>query len=143
MAADLFPAGAMPPAEDILRILPEIVLAGTATVLMVMVPLLKNRLSALYGHISLVAMLAAMAAAVYDLNITGMAFSNLLIVDGFAVFFRVFSVGGRRRIRALVLQLPAPRSGGNRRIPRTAPLLAVGPVPDGRVEFAHHGFHRP
>jgi len=87
--AELFPAGTMPPAEDILRILPEIILAGTATVLMVMVPLVKNRLSTLYGNISIVAMLAAMAAALYDLNITGMAFSNLLIVDRFATFFRV------------------------------------------------------
>ena len=42
MPAELFPAGVMPPAEDILRILPEIILAGTATILMVLVPLIKR-----------------------------------------------------------------------------------------------------
>ena len=89
MPAELFPAGVMPPAEDILRILPEIILAGTATILMVLVPLIKNKLSTLYGNVSIAAMLAAMAAAVYGASIPGMAFSNLLVVDHYATFFRV------------------------------------------------------
>ena len=89
MPAELFPPGVMPPAEDILRILPEIILAGTATILMVLVPLIKNKLSTLYGNVSIAAMLAAMAAAVYGASIPGMAFSNLLVVDHYATFFRV------------------------------------------------------
>ena len=89
MPAELFPPGVMPPAEDILRILPEIILAGTATILMVLVPLIKNKLSTLYGNVSIAAMLAAIAAAVYGASIPGMAFSNLLVVDHYATFFRV------------------------------------------------------
>jgi NADH-quinone oxidoreductase subunit N len=79
----------MPPAEDIVRILPEIILAGTATVLMVMVPLIKNKLTTLYGTVSIVAMLAAIAASLYGAALPGMAFSNLLVVDHYATFFRV------------------------------------------------------
>ena len=89
MAAELFPAGTMPPTEDLLRILPELILAAAGTLAMVLVPVIRNRQSYFYGNFSLGAMLAALLGAVYSAQIPGFAFSELLLVDSFAAFFRV------------------------------------------------------
>ena len=89
MAAELFPAGTMPPPEDLLRILPELILAAAGTIAMVLVPVIRNRQSYFYGNFSLGAMLAALLGALYAARIPGFAFSELLLADSFAAFFRV------------------------------------------------------
>ncbi|MDQ6676095.1 MAG: NADH-quinone oxidoreductase subunit N [Acidobacteriota bacterium] len=89
MSAELFPAGAMPPAADLVRILPELILSTAGTVLMVLVPVIKGRFPSLFGNFSIAAMLAALTAAIYAFTMPGPAFGNLLIIDGFATFFRV------------------------------------------------------
>lgn len=89
MVVDLFPAGTMPPGEDIVRILPEIIVGTAATILMVLVPLFKNKLSTFFGNFSLAAILLAILGALYAGQVPGLAFSSLLVVDKFATFFRV------------------------------------------------------
>jgi NADH-quinone oxidoreductase subunit N len=46
-----------------------------------------------FGHISLVALAAAMVAALYAYDSPGPAFSGMLVVDGFSTFFRVLVTG--------------------------------------------------
>ncbi len=78
---------------DLLRILPEIILTVMGTLLMVIDPLVRRRSSNLFGHIGLLSMAGAMAAAIYACADPGPAFGGMLIVDGFATFFRVLVLG--------------------------------------------------
>jgi len=89
------PVDLMPASDELLRILPEIVLTVMGTLLMVLDPILHKRSSNAFGHISIAALLAAMGAAVYAYTRQGPGFGNMLVVDGFATFFRalVIAVG--------------------------------------------------
>jgi NADH-quinone oxidoreductase subunit N len=77
---------------DLLRFLPEIILTVMATLLMVLDPVLNRRSSSAFGHLSLAALLAAMAAAVSAYGRGGTAFGGMLVIDGFATFFRVLVI---------------------------------------------------
>lgn len=83
------PANFMPSADDLLRFSPELILTIAGTLLMVLEPIFGKRAPKLFGHISIVAFLAAIAGAFGAQSVAGFAFSNLLIVDGYATFFRV------------------------------------------------------
>jgi NADH-quinone oxidoreductase subunit N len=74
---------------DTIRFLPEIILTIAATLLMVLDPLLNKRGSNAFGNLSILALLGAIAASVYDYGDPGPAFGGLLMVDGFTTFFRV------------------------------------------------------
>lgn len=80
---------------DAIRFLPEILLTVMGTLLMVIDPLVKKRTSHLFGHLSLLTLAAAIGAAVLAYSQAGPAFGGMLVVDGFATFFRVLvlSVG--------------------------------------------------
>lgn len=78
---------------DLIRFLPEIILTVMGTLLMVLDPVLHKRSSNAFGHISLFSLAAAMAGAVYAYSVPGPAFGGMLIVDGFATFFRVLVIG--------------------------------------------------
>jgi len=78
--------------QDALRFLPEIILTVMGTLLMVLDPLIHRRSSPAFGHISLVALLAALGGSVYANSIAGPAFGGMLKVDGFATFFRVLVI---------------------------------------------------
>lgn len=85
-----------PPLDDYIRFLPEIIMTVAATlvmVLQVLMPEAKPKSS--LGHVSLIAFAAALWAAVFAYMHPGTAFSGMLIVDGYATFFRilVISVG--------------------------------------------------
>ncbi len=62
------------------------------TFLMVLDPVLKKRASYAFGHLSILALLAALGASVMAFNDPGPAFGGLLVVDGFGTFFRVLSI---------------------------------------------------
>jgi NADH-quinone oxidoreductase subunit N len=83
------PVNFVPSGDDLLRIAPEIILTIIGTLLMVLDPLFAKRLPKIFGHISIVALIAGIIGAVQASSVPGPAFSNLLIVDGFATFFRV------------------------------------------------------
>ena len=74
---------------DLVRFLPEIILVVVGTAIMVLDPLLDRRESKAYGTLSLAALAAAMAAAIAAYSQSGPAFGGMIVVDGFATFFRV------------------------------------------------------
>ncbi len=80
---------APPSADDLLRFAPETILSVAGTLLMVLDPFFAKKAPKLFGHISIVAFILAIFAAIAANGVAGPAFSNLLIVDGFATFFRI------------------------------------------------------
>src|SRR4051794_31716648 len=78
--------------QDALRFLPEIILTVVGTLLMVLDPLIHKRASTAFGNITLAALVAALAASVYAFTVGGPAFGGMLMVDGFATFFRVLVI---------------------------------------------------
>ncbi|MDQ6699362.1 MAG: NADH-quinone oxidoreductase subunit N [Acidobacteriota bacterium] len=87
------PANVMPSSAEMIRFLPEIILTVLGTLLMVLDPLFAIRLPKMFGNLSILGLLAAMAASIYAFTMPGPAFSNMLVVDGFATFFRVLVIG--------------------------------------------------
>jgi NADH-quinone oxidoreductase subunit N len=86
------PVDLMPSASELIRILPEIVLVVMGTLLMVFDPLIHKRSSKAFGHLSILALLAALAAAIFAYTQEGAAFGGMIVVDGFATFFRVLVI---------------------------------------------------
>jgi NADH-quinone oxidoreductase subunit N len=76
-------------AGDLIRFLPETILTAMGTLMMVLDPILHRRGSHAFGHMSIVALIAAMGGAVYAYTQAGPAFGGMLMVDGFATFFRL------------------------------------------------------
>jgi NADH-quinone oxidoreductase subunit N len=83
----------MPSSAEYLRFLPEIILTIAGTLVMVMDASNERRGSSLYGNISIAAMIAAIAASLTAYADGGPAFSQMLLVDGFATFFRILVIG--------------------------------------------------
>ena len=79
----------MPASADLIRFLPETILTIMGTFLMVIIPLVNRRSSNVFGHVALFALVAALAGSVLAYTQPGPAFGGMLIVDGFATFFRV------------------------------------------------------
>src|ERR1700739_4133208 len=78
-----------PPREDILRLMPEIILSLSGILLMLIEPLLtRARRSVLVGLAALGSGLA-LVSTIYPEMLPGTAFSGLLRVDGFSVFVHV------------------------------------------------------
>jgi NADH-quinone oxidoreductase subunit N len=84
------PVSSIPSGAEYLRFLPEIILSAAATLVMMLDPLTRKK-NALAG-LTLMAFLAALAAAVYANGSPGAAFSDLLVVDGFGTLFRVLVI---------------------------------------------------
>lgn len=80
---------------DLIRFLPEIILTVMGTALMVLDPVLHKRSSYAFGHLTIGALIAAIGGALFAFSQPGPAFGGMLVVDGFATFFRVLvmSVG--------------------------------------------------
>ena len=87
------PANFAPTAIDYLRILPEILMIITGTLIMVLEPLIGGSKRNAFSSVTLVGFIAALVAAVAANDHPGLSFSNMLIVDGFATFFRVLVIG--------------------------------------------------
>jgi len=92
------PINLAPAAVEYLRFLPEIILIVAGTLLMALDVILRKQSRNIYGHISIVALLCSMAAAVFAYSSPGPAFSDMLVVDGFATFFRVLVIGVGRLV---------------------------------------------
>jgi NADH-quinone oxidoreductase subunit N len=87
------PVNFAPSAIDYLRILPEIIMILAGTLIMLIEPLLGERKKEGLSFLTVVAFLAALVAAVMANNNPGTSFSKMLVVDGFATFFRVLVIG--------------------------------------------------
>ena len=82
-----------PPLEDYLRILPEIILTVFGMIVMFVDPLLdEERNQKPLGAIALIGSLAALASTFIMANHPGTAFSAMVRVDSFSVFFHVLVI---------------------------------------------------
>ncbi len=80
----------MPTSAELLRFLPETLLTIFGTLLMVLDPIFQRRSSNAFGHLTLVGLAAAIGASVWVyMTNPGTAFGGMIVVDGFATFFRV------------------------------------------------------
>jgi NADH-quinone oxidoreductase subunit N len=88
------PVNFMPGSADYLRILPEIIMTVAGTLIMLIEGWLgsENKKTNL-SIFTFVAFAAALVAAIAANANPGLSFSNMLIVDGFATFFRVLVIG--------------------------------------------------
>jgi len=86
------PTNWMPTSAEYFRFLPEIILTVFGTLLMVMDAISERRGSPLYGNITIGGLILAAIASVSAFSDPGPAFSNMLLVDGFATFFRVLVI---------------------------------------------------
>src|SRR5579863_2645365 len=79
---------AIPQSEDYIRILPELVLSGFGIVIMLLEPLMDEQKSQkLLGLIAELGALAGIAATWIMSRSPGLAFSNMVKVDDFSIFF--------------------------------------------------------
>src|SRR3954454_23644004 len=62
---------------DLIRFLPEIILTIAGTLLMVLDPLISQKSANTFGHLTIVALIAAMAASVYAFTQGGAAFGGM------------------------------------------------------------------
>ena len=83
------PANFAPSATDILRFAPETILTIAGTLLMVLDPLFARKFPRLFGHLSILSLIAAIFASIAANGVPGVAFSNLLVVDSFGTYFRI------------------------------------------------------
>ncbi|MBV8819800.1 MAG: NADH-quinone oxidoreductase subunit N [Acidobacteriaceae bacterium] len=86
------PANFLPSGADYIRFLPELIMSTMGTVMMVLEGLAgeeKERKGILFGHLTLATLIASLGAAIYAQGYAGKAFSGMLIVDGYATFFKV------------------------------------------------------
>src|SRR3712207_3479838 len=84
------PANFLPTGAELFRFLPEIILAVIGTLVMVLDPLMPG--SRFPSRVALVGLFGGLWAAVAAYAIPGPAFQSMLIVDGFATFFRVLVI---------------------------------------------------
>src|SRR5271168_5244329 len=86
------PVNFAPTGTDYLRILPEIIMTIGGTLIMLIEGLLGENKKRNLAVLTFVAFAAALVAAVAANGSPGLSFSNMLIVDGFATFFRVLVI---------------------------------------------------
>jgi NADH-quinone oxidoreductase subunit N len=83
----------LPQNDDYVRILPEIVLSVFGIVVMMLEPLIDERKGQkVLGMIALLGTVAALAATFCMAQSPGLAFWNMVQVDGFSVFFHVLVI---------------------------------------------------
>lgn len=86
------PAEFMPTAVEIRRFLPEIVLIASGAALMVLSVFWRNNAARRFAPLSLLLLLAALAASIVANRDPGPAFREMITADGFAAFFRVLVI---------------------------------------------------
>jgi len=86
------PASFVPSATDYLRFLPEIIMIAIGTLIMLLEPLLGGNKKDSLSGLTVLGFIAALVAAIMANGMPGTSFSNMLIVDGFATFFRVLVI---------------------------------------------------
>jgi NADH-quinone oxidoreductase subunit N len=87
------PTNYLPTSAEYLRILPEIVLTVMGALIMLLEAVLPDNRKGVFVPATVLSLLGAMAAAVAAYSDPGPAFHNMLVVDGFATFFRVLVIG--------------------------------------------------
>ncbi len=96
MSAPLLPAvlQTIPQGVDYIRILPELILSAFGIVVMVLDPLVDEKKSQqLLGYIAFAGTIAGLLATWYMAQSPGLAFSNMVKVDAYSVFFHFLIIG--------------------------------------------------
>jgi NADH-quinone oxidoreductase subunit N len=78
-----------PPREDVLRLLPELILCAAGIVLMLAEPFVTSMRRGVFQTLATIGAAAALGATIYPARHSGVAFSGLLRIDGFSVFLHV------------------------------------------------------
>src|SRR5580692_3626827 len=86
------PVNFMPTGTDYLRLLPEIIMTIGGTLIMLIEGLLRENKKRNLAVFTFMVFAAALGSAVAANANPGLSFSNMLIVDGFATFFRVLVI---------------------------------------------------
>ncbi len=86
------PDSLFPTSAEYFRILPEIILTLVGTLIMFLEAVLKGEQKRIFAPVSLAGLAAALYASVAANNDPGFAFHDMLVVDGFATFFRVLVI---------------------------------------------------
>ena len=82
----------MPTSGEYIRVLPEIILTLAATLIMFLEALLKDRQKGILTPLAILGLLGALVGAVAANGNPGPAFHDMIVVDGFATFFRVLVI---------------------------------------------------
>src|SRR5579872_3125859 len=86
-------SGVLPQSADYVRILPEIVLSVFGMIVTLLEPVLDEEKSRkVLGVIALIGSLAGLAATWFMAQSPGLAFWNMVQVDGFSIFFHVLVI---------------------------------------------------
>jgi NADH-quinone oxidoreductase subunit N len=84
VSANFIPTGA-----EYIRILPEIILTVLGILIMVLEPLIGEHRRDFFASVTIAGLCAGIWASVVAYSNSGLAFQGMLIVDGFATFFRI------------------------------------------------------
>jgi NADH-quinone oxidoreductase subunit N len=88
------PDNFLPSSSEYLRVLPEIILTLVATLIMFLEAVIADdKRKGIFAPLSILGLAAAMIGAVMAYGDPGPAFQNMLIIDGFATFFRILVIG--------------------------------------------------
>jgi NADH-quinone oxidoreductase subunit N len=87
------PDNFIPTGTDYLRILPEIILTITGLLIMFLEAALKDTQKRIFAPLTALGLVAALAGAIAANGQQGTSFSDMIVVDGFATFFRVLVIG--------------------------------------------------
>jgi NADH-quinone oxidoreductase subunit N len=82
----------LPTAAEYARVLPEIILTLLGTFILFLEAVLSDDQKKVFPPLTIVGLGAALAAAMASYSNPGSAFQNMLVVDGFATFFRVLVI---------------------------------------------------
>jgi NADH-quinone oxidoreductase subunit N len=86
------PVNFLPTGSEYFRILPEMILTVVGCLVMFLEVMLSEDQKRIFGPLSVAGLAAALLAAIAANSDPGAAFSNMLIIDGFATFFRVLVI---------------------------------------------------
>ena len=87
------PANFLPTSSEYLRVLPEIILTLVGTLIMFFEGVLQEKRKGIYAPLAVLGLIAALIGSIAAYGDPGPAFQNMLLVDGFATFFRVLVIG--------------------------------------------------
>jgi NADH-quinone oxidoreductase subunit N len=83
----------LPTSAEYVRILPEIILTLVGVLIMFLETVTTEKQKSIFAPLAILGLLGALAGAFAAYGDPGAAFQNMLIVDGFATFFRVLVIG--------------------------------------------------
>jgi NADH-quinone oxidoreductase subunit N len=83
----------MPTSSEYLRVLPETILTLVGVLIMLLEAVLDDDKKGIFTPLSILGLVAALVASIAAFGDPGPAFQNMLLVDGFATFFRILVIG--------------------------------------------------